>query len=134
MTSIVADTHAIVWYIIEPNRLSAEALQAFEQATDSGDFIYFSDISLIEICYLVERGRLVETVFDRLAIALDDPTTGVVSLPVDRTIAQTFRQIPRATVPEMPDRIIAATALSLNLPLVTRDLKIQQLTTIQTVW
>lgn len=134
MTSVVADTHAIIWYIIEPNRLSAEALRAFEQVTNSGDFIYFSDISLIEICYLVERGRLTEMVFVRLSVALDDPITGVVSLPVNRAIAQTFRQIPRAVVPEMPDRIIAATAQSLNLPLITRDLKIQQLTSIQTIW
>jgi predicted nucleic acid-binding protein len=37
-------------------------------------------------------------------------------------------------VPDMPDRIIAATALSLSLPLVTRDAKIQAVTTIQTIW
>jgi len=45
-----------------------------------------------------------------------------------------IRQIPGETVPEMPDRIIAATALSLNLPLVTRDLKIQALTNLKTIW
>ena len=49
-------------------------------------------------------------------------------------MSATIREIDRATVPDMPDRIIAATALSLNLPLVTRDLKIQELTNIQTIW
>ncbi len=45
-----------------------------------------------------------------------------------------IRQIPSETMPEMPDRIIAATSLSLNLPLVTRDLKIQSLTNLKTIW
>ena len=40
----------------------------------------------------------------------------------------------RATVPEMPDRIIAATALHLNAPLITRDHKIQALQNVQTLW
>lgn len=35
---------------------------------------------------------------------------------------------------EMPDRIIAATALYLNFPLITRDHKIQALQNIQTIW
>ncbi len=34
----------------------------------------------------------------------------------------------------MPDRIIAATAFSLGIPLVTRGLRIQALTTIVTIW
>jgi predicted nucleic acid-binding protein len=34
----------------------------------------------------------------------------------------------------MPDRIIAATAFYLGIPLVTRDLRIQALTNIQTIW
>jgi len=33
--------------------------------------------------------------------------------------------LPRDLVPEMPDRIIAATALHLGLPLVTRDRRLQ---------
>jgi predicted nucleic acid-binding protein len=60
--------------------------------------------------------------------------TAFVVVPLDLAIAQTLRQVPRDIVPEMPDRIIAATAQYLNLPLVTRDLRIQALTTIQTIW
>ena len=39
----------------------------------------------------------------------------------------------RAQVPDMPDRIIAATALSLGLPLVTRDGRIRD-SGIRTIW
>lgn len=134
MTSIVADTHAIIWYIVEPNRLSSSALEAFEQATNARDFIYFSDISLVELCYLVERGRLPKVVLEQLLNALDDEETSIYSIPVNRAIATTLQTINRVTVPDMPDRIIAATALHLQLPLITRDHRIRALTVPQTIW
>ena len=42
-------------------------------------------------------------------------------------------RIPRSQVPELPDRIIAATALHLDVPLVTRDHTIQG-APVQTIW
>ncbi|MEK7833969.1 MAG: PIN domain-containing protein [Acidobacteriota bacterium] len=48
-------------------------------------------------------------------------------------VADSLSQIPRTTVPDMPDRIIAATALTLGLPLVTCDHKIRALTNIVTI-
>ncbi|WP_254563978.1 type II toxin-antitoxin system VapC family toxin [Oscillatoria sp. HE19RPO] len=134
MPSVVADTHTIIWYVFDLPRLSPSALNALEQAATEGDIIYFSAISIVEISYLIERGRLVNEVLTRVLNAADNPNMGILLAPLDRNIAATVRQIDRATVPDMPDRIIAATALSLNLPLVTRDRKIQALTTIQTIW
>jgi predicted nucleic acid-binding protein len=48
-------------------------------------------------------------------------------------VADALALVPRAIVPDMPDRIIAATALYLNLPLVTADHKIQA-SNVQTIW
>lgn len=134
MPSVVADTHTLIWYIFELPRLSPAALIALEQAVNEGNFIYFSAISIVEIAYLIERGRLAGEVLTRVLNAADDPNVGIMLAPLDRNISATIQQIDRATVPDMPDRIIAATALSLSLPLVTRDAKIQGLTTIQTIW
>lgn len=114
--------------------MSPAALIALEQAVNEGNFIYFSAISIVEIAYLIERGRLAGEVLTRVLNAADDPNVGILLAPLDRNISATIQQIDRATVPDMPDRIIAATALSLSLPLVTRDAKIQALTTIQTIW
>ena len=86
------------------------------------------------VAYLVEKGRLPEEVLTRVLNALDDPEVGIVLAPLDRLVSATIRLIDRAVVPDMPDRIIAATALHLGLPLVTRDSKIQKLTTIQIIW
>ncbi len=44
-----------------------------------------------------------------------------------------MRQIKREEVPELPDRVIAATALLLGVPLITRDLQIQS-SAVETVW
>ncbi|MEG5081981.1 type II toxin-antitoxin system VapC family toxin [Microcoleus sp. AT8-B4] len=134
MPSVVADTHTLIWYIFELPRLSPAALTALEQAVNEGNFIYFSAITIVEISYLIERGRLAGEVLTRVLNAADDPNVGIMLAPLDRNISATIQQIDRATVPDMPDRIIAATALSLSLPLVTRDAKIQGLTTIQTIW
>ena len=134
MTSIVANTHTLIWYIFDLKRLSKTALTALEQAVDGGNPIYVSAISVVEIAYLVEKERFAEEVLTQIFNAVDDPNVGIVLAPLDRNISGATRQIDRATVPDMPDRIIAATAFCLGLPLVTRDLQIQALRTIQTIW
>ena len=134
MTSVVADTHTIIWYLVEPDRLSENALLALDRATNTGQSICISAISIVEVCYLVERGRLPELVLQRLLNVCDATDAVVVSVPLNRAIAETIHQIPRDSVPDMPNRIIATTALHLNLPLITRDRKIQSLEEIQTIW
>ncbi|HLO49966.1 MAG TPA: type II toxin-antitoxin system VapC family toxin [Kamptonema sp.] len=134
MTAVVADTHTIIWYLRETTRLSQTAMTVLDTALAGGYPIYVSTISVVEVGYLVERYRLPEEAFGELINTLSDPRTGLAIAPLDLITAQTLRQIPRNVVPDMPDRIIAATALSLSLPLVTRDARIQALTTIQTIW
>jgi PIN domain nuclease of toxin-antitoxin system len=92
-----------------------------------------SVISLVETIYLVERGRVPLEGFRKLEATLRDPTSGLVVVPVDEDVAQAVFKIPRQTVPDMPDRIIAATALRHNLPLITRDARIQG-ASIKTIW
>jgi PIN domain nuclease of toxin-antitoxin system len=135
MASIVADTHALVWYILYPEKLSSKALSALRQAVAHDDSsIYLSAISIVEIGYLVEKSRLPEIVWTRLNEAINDNDTGIIVTPVDSEIGFAIRRIARASVPDMPDRIIAATALHLNLPLISRDEKILKLTEIDTIW
>ncbi|MBI3796117.1 MAG: type II toxin-antitoxin system VapC family toxin [Deltaproteobacteria bacterium] len=133
MGAVVADTHAALWYLLNSQRLSANAAAALDGATQAGDPIYVASVSLVEVVYLVEKGRLPEFALERLNAALSDPASGFVTASLDLAVAQTLRHIPRDIVPDMPDRIIAATALHLHLPLVTRDPDIQK-TLIRTIW
>lgn len=77
MTAIVADTHTIVWYVAEPEQLSQNASLTLDRATSTGQSIYVSAISIVEICYLVERRRLPELVLQRL-LHVSDAADGVV--------------------------------------------------------
>ncbi|MFP4101588.1 hypothetical protein [Coleofasciculus sp.] len=56
MSSVIADTHAIIWYLFDQNKLSKMAFDTLDQSIHQGGQIYISSISLIEIIYLVEKG------------------------------------------------------------------------------
>jgi PIN domain nuclease of toxin-antitoxin system len=129
----VLDTHAAIWYLLDSKNLPQTVFLLIDGAAASGAPTYISAVSLVEVVYLVERGRIPIDAFDRFVSELsqDNPAFSVV--PLDSQIASVLRSIPRNLVPDMPDRIIAATALHLRLPLVTRDRRLQA-AGIQTIW
>ena len=133
MSAVVLDTHAAVWYFLGSARLSSTALLAIEAAINAGEYIYLPSISIIEVIYLVEKGRLPEAALERLEASLADPDSLIVIAVLDLGVAQKVRKISKADVPDMPDRIIAATALHLGLPLITRDTMIQA-SIVPTIW
>ncbi len=133
MTGVVSDTHAAIWYLNDHPSLSATAKAAMIGAVIAGGSIVVASITLVELTYLIEKGRIHPTLFDSLIRTLDDPSSGFVLAPLDLGITSSLRSVPRATVPDMPDRIIAATALHLGLPLISRDRKIKA-SAIQTIW
>jgi PIN domain nuclease of toxin-antitoxin system len=129
----VADTHVVIWYIFADPRLSVTARTTIEQVAGEGNQVAFSSITLAEIVYLMERGRIDVTTLDRLLEALEGDNALLVEIPFDRHIAQALRQVDRVQIPDLPDRIIAATALYLNVPIISRDRRIQ-LSDIDTIW
>jgi PIN domain nuclease of toxin-antitoxin system len=131
--SAVLDTHTVLWYLENSKELSAIARATIEEAIRDARDIRVSAISIIETVYLVERRRLPQTALERLRSALGDPNSGLLIAPVNAGVADAIPNIPRDVVPDMPDRIIAATALHLNLPLVTRDRRLQA-AGLKTIW
>jgi len=105
-----------------------------DAAAASGGFIFIPTISVIEIIYLTEKGKLLPQTLPRLIQVVNLPNSSFTFIDLDSEIAQNLAQIPRSIVPDMPDRIISATALHLSLPLVTKDGKIQSLQSVQTIW
>ncbi|MBI5266476.1 MAG: type II toxin-antitoxin system VapC family toxin [candidate division Zixibacteria bacterium] len=133
MEGLVSDTHALVWYLLKSEKLSAPALSKMEATIERGGVISVPSVCLVEIVYLGEKGRIPWTAWDLLQEHLDRPDTGLSVVPLDRRIAETLRRVPRKLVPDMPDRIIAATAVSLDVPLVTRDGLIKT-ADVETIW
>jgi len=87
MPAVVVDTHAIVWYLSADPRLSANAADALDSATAAGERIHVPSICLVELTYLVEKGRLPSAARDRLIDALDDPATPCLLAPLDRAVS-----------------------------------------------
>ena len=129
----VADTHAALWYLLKNPRLSVAARAFMDDAAHAGHDIALSPISLAEIVYLVEKNRLPESAYDELKDALADPEYVIEEAPLTAGVVEALRQIPRADVPDMPDRIVAATAVYLRVPVISRDGHIRS-SSIQTVW
>ena len=133
MIRAVADTHTLIWYLYDDPRLSSGARTMIEDTVTSGDQVALSSISLAEIVYLTEKGRIVSDVISRLIAELDAPHSSLVEVPVDRTCIECLRRVPRTDVPDLPDRIISATALYPKVPVISRDHKIQT-SVVSTVW
>jgi predicted nucleic acid-binding protein len=103
-------------------------------AEQAGERIYIPAIVLIELRYLVEKGTIAETDYQNILREIKDPATLLTIASLDLATAETLSQISRSTVPDMPDRIIAATALALNLPLISCDTKINKLSNVSVIW
>lgn len=90
-------------------------------------------ICLVELTYLIEKGRLPGVVRERLLQALNDSERACCLAPLDRAVADALEFVPRSEVPDLPDRIIAATAVALRAPLVSRDARIRS-SQLETIW
>ena len=131
--SAVLDTHTVLWHLENSKELSEFARRTIEDSIRDGRHVYVSTISVIEAVYLAERRKIPAPALQRLRDALTDPSVGLFIAPVDSSVADAIEKVPRSIVPDMPDRIIAATALHLGVPLITRDRRLQS-AGIQTIW
>lgn len=104
MSSVILDTHVIIWYFLDSQKLSAVARGAIDTATQ----IYISAISIVEMTYLNEKRKISDVAIERLNQALAKPDTQWLIASLDLPTAQSIAEIPRDVVPEMPDRIIAS--------------------------
>jgi len=133
MPRAVADTHTVIWYLYDDARLSSTARSWIENAAGANEQIAVSAITLAEMIYLVEKGRIDAAALTRLVTELDAADATLIEIPFDRHVAQTMSRVARTEVPDLPDRIIAATALYLDVPVISRDRKIQA-SRVRTVW
>ncbi len=129
----VADTHSALWYLFNDARLSVAAGTFLDQAGAAGSHIIISAISLAEIVYLVEKRRLTPEAYEEIKAALDDPGHMFKEAPLTAEIVNVMPQVERTQVPDMPDRIVAATAVYLKVPIVSRDGRIRA-SILRTIW
>jgi PIN domain nuclease of toxin-antitoxin system len=128
---IVLDTHALLWWALDPERLSVEAAATVEQMEQGGGFA--SAISIWELGIKAKRGKL------ELPISVEELARRVERgrvvelLPVDtstwlRSLSLKWEH------PDPADRVIVATALMRGLPLLTKDASIHASGQVSCIW
>ena len=133
MIAGVADTHTALWYLLKNPSLSTIARSFIDNAAQAGNGIALSPISLAEIVYLVEKNRLPVSAYEDLKRALIDPDYVIDEAPFNGEIVEAMVKVPRTDIPDMPDRIVAATALHFGVPVISRDGRIRS-SAVKTVW
>jgi PIN domain nuclease of toxin-antitoxin system len=130
---IVLDTHVLIWWLSEPSSLSAKARRAVARET-AANGIVVSAISVLEITTAARRGRLNFSVPVDTWLADTRRLPELRYEPVSAEIAQLAGSFGDDMNGDTADRIIAATAILLGVPLVTADTKLRAMRTLDTVW
>ena len=126
---LVLDTCVFIWLGLSPETISKRAAAAME-AND----LVMSDITFLELGFLVKKGRLVLPCdladFADLVIEAHDLT----ALPITGAIVQEAMSLPDDVNADPADRIISATALQRGCELATADKNLIRSTAVPTIW
>ncbi len=118
MTTLLVDTHALLWWSVAPDRLSSDALVAIEAA----DELAIAAVSWWELAWLAGHGRI--TVGAPLRTWFADLSRSVRTAALTPGIAATAAELPEPFPGDPADRLIFATALEHGWRLVTKDARL----------
>jgi PIN domain nuclease of toxin-antitoxin system len=129
---ILLDTHVVVWLAQEYHRVTPKARATIQEAREKEGGIAVSDITLFEIALLASRGRVnfkpdVET-------TLSEVERQFIVLPITANIALQAFEFPAGYPKDPVDRVIGATALIEDIPLLTADTQIRRSRVVPTIW
>ena len=129
----VTDSHALIWYAMGPGRRLGRAARALFVRAERGEAtIYVPTFVLVEVAEAIRRGGLrFDGGFSRWARAL--LASGGFAA-ADLTAAVVLEADGLYTIRERGDRLIAATAVHLECPLITRDPALTRVPSLTTVW
>lgn len=128
---IVLDTHALLWWALDPDKLSATARTICERMERDGAFA--SSISIWELGIKVKSGKLdlglpLEEFVRRL-----EATSAVELLPVTTSIWVKSLAL-EWNHRDPADRVIVATAQEKALPILSKDATLQSFAAAKCVW
>ena len=129
---ILLDTHVVIWLALEPGRISKRARAAIQETRQRGEGLAVSDIALLEIATIENKGRI--KLNASLEAFLAEIEARFIVLPITGRICVSALALPAAYPRDPADRVIGATALVEGLPLITADDGIRRSKTLKTIW
>lgn len=128
---IVLDTHAWLWWVSDPERLSMPVSAAIEDEGSVG----VSAVSCWEVVMLAERGRIELDRESRRWVRSALGVEGVRGLSLSPEAALAAGLLEREGFPGDPaDRMIYATARTAGVRLATKDRALRRFDSAGTVW
>ena len=129
---ILLDTHVVIWLASGDSRLSTRAQAVIHEARQTVRGLAVSDFTLLELSMLFWKKNF-ELITDPEAF-LAEVERRFVILPITANIALQAYALPASYPKDPADRIIGATSLIEDLPLVTADRAIRNSKAIPTIW
>ena len=126
----LADTVAIVRHLLKHPALGEDAAVILREADRGLHGIYLSAITLMELLYLSEAGRIDLPLATLVSSVSRSRNYAVVPVDTDVTMAA----VDVDDVPELHDRIIVATARHLRVPILSSDRVIAASQYARTIW
>ncbi len=84
--------------------------------------------------YVTEKKRISTDAVQKSLALIAPGADNYQIAPLDGAVAQAVQRIDRAIIPELPDRVVAATALESGLPLVTCEQWAGKVDKLDIVW
>ena len=130
---IVLDTNAWIWWVSDPEKLSARARAVVAAAEKKGDII-LSSISVWEVAVKHAAGKLDLDRDLRAWLRLATAYPGIRVEPITQDDAIESVLLPGRLHRDPADRFIVALSRRLGAKLVTRDREIRRYEHVETIW
>ena len=125
----VTDTHSLVWYFTDDQRLSKKALKSFEGTVKEGQIIV-PTVVLAEILFIARKGRI--PLDFTATVEKIEALANFEIAPLDLDVLKIAESIGAPL--EMHDKLIVATAIRYDACMITRDEQITKSKAVKTIW
>jgi PIN domain nuclease of toxin-antitoxin system len=129
---ILLDSHIVIWLALSPERISKQATKMIGEAESSSLPLTISAVSLYEIAYAIQRGRIKPLIPSQAF--LSRIRTRFQMIPTDDKIAVCGGELGSAFHGDPIDRLIVASAIIHNCTLITGDRQILRAKVCKTLW
>jgi PIN domain nuclease of toxin-antitoxin system len=129
---ILLDTHVLIWLAQDHTRISRAAHSAIEGVRKKERGLAVSCMTILEIARLASYRRV--NLIPDPETFLSDVEQRFIVLPITAKIALQAFELPASYSKDPVDRIIGATALIEDIPLLTADPQIRRSRAVPTIW